>query len=83
LLTLVCLPAVAQSAADDANKSNNPLNLAASFNLQNYFVPSLFGSRVRTNDFLLRPTIPVRPNAPVASGRNPGFFEQGRRSARD
>ncbi|MFS8978981.1 hypothetical protein PO002_31585 [Cupriavidus necator] len=26
----------AQSAAEDANKSNNPLNLAASFNLQNF-----------------------------------------------
>ncbi|RAS33203.1 hypothetical protein [Paraburkholderia bryophila] len=51
-----------QSAAEDANKSNNPLNLAASFNLQNFYTPSLFGVSSQTNDFLLRPTIPIGPN---------------------
>ncbi|WP_455281956.1 hypothetical protein [Cupriavidus necator] len=51
----------AQSAAEDANKSNNPLNLAASFNLQNFYTPRLYGSNAHTNDFLLRPTIPVLP----------------------
>ncbi len=51
----------AQSKADDANKSNNPLNLAASFNIQNYYSPRLYGSNAHTNDFLLRPTIPIAP----------------------
>jgi len=55
--------AFAQSAADEANKSNNPLNLAASFNIQNYYTPSVFGASSHTNDLLLRPTIPIGPNA--------------------
>jgi hypothetical protein len=65
VLLLSCLPlaALAQSAADDANKSNNPLNLAASFNIQNFYTPSLFGVSGHTNDFLLRPTVPVGPNS--------------------
>ncbi len=54
--------AQAQGSAEDANKSNNPLNLAASFNIQNYYSPSLFGSNAHTNDFLLRPTLPLGPN---------------------
>jgi len=52
--------ATAQSA-DDANKSNNPLNLAASLNFQNYYTPKLFGTHAHTNDFLIRPTIPIAP----------------------
>lgn len=55
--------AYSQSSADDANKSNNPLNLAPSFNVQNYFTPSLFGVSAHTNDFLLRPTVPIGPNS--------------------
>ncbi|MGF6779598.1 hypothetical protein P3T21_004827 [Paraburkholderia sp. GAS334] len=47
--------------AEDANKSNNPLNLAASFNVQNYYTPSVFGTSAHTNDLLLRPTVPVAP----------------------
>lgn len=54
--------AFAQSAADEANKSNNPLNLAASLNIQNYYTPSVFGTSSQTNDLLLRPTIPIGPN---------------------
>lgn len=54
--------AFAQSAADDANKSNNPLNLSASFNVRNYYTPSIFSSSGHTNDFLLRPTIPMGPS---------------------
>jgi hypothetical protein len=54
--------ACAQSAADEANKSNNPLNLAASLNIQNYYTPSVFGASSHTNDVLLRPTIPIGPN---------------------
>ena len=57
--------AAAQDKADDANKSNNPLNLAASFNVQNYYTPRLYGSNAHTNDFLLRPTIPLAPGSLV------------------
>jgi len=57
--------AYAQASADDANKSNNPLNLAPSFNLQNYYTPSLFGVSGHTNDLLLRPTVPVGPIGPI------------------
>ncbi|WP_153074377.1 hypothetical protein [Paraburkholderia bonniea] len=57
--------AQAQTTADAANQSNNPLNLAASFNIQNFFVPSLFGVGAHTNDLLLRPTIPVGPMGPI------------------
>ncbi|CAG9231473.1 conserved exported hypothetical protein [Paraburkholderia tropica] len=66
---LVSMQAVAQSqansAADNANKSNNPLNLAASFNVQNMFAPSLYGSSAVTNDLLLRGTLPLGPNGLV------------------
>lgn len=65
VFTLFAVPVLAQTAADDANRSNNPLNLAASFNIQNYFTPSIFGLDTHTNDFLLRPTLPVGPNALV------------------
>ncbi|MFM0503156.1 hypothetical protein [Paraburkholderia caffeinilytica] len=66
LLGLSMGNAFAQSSADDANKSNNPLNLAASFNIQNYFTPSVFGpSGAHTNDLLLRPTIPMGPVGPI------------------
>jgi hypothetical protein len=57
--------AYAQASADDANKSNNPLNLAPSFNLQDYYTPSLFGVGGHTNDLLLRPTVPVGPLGPI------------------
>jgi hypothetical protein len=57
--------ASAQSEADDTNKSNNPLNLAPSFNIQNYYTPSLFGVSGHTNSLLLRPTIPVGPIGPI------------------
>ncbi|WP_168792184.1 hypothetical protein [Paraburkholderia aromaticivorans] len=40
----VSSPVFGQASAADANKSNNPLNLAASFNLQNYYMPSVFGT---------------------------------------
>ncbi len=63
------MPAYAQSppsnTADDANKSNNPLNLAASLNVQNMFAPSLYGSSAVTNDLLLRGTLPIGPNGLV------------------
>jgi hypothetical protein len=53
----------AQSAVDEANKSNNPLNLAASLNIQKYYTPSVFGASAHTNDFLIRPTVPVGPGS--------------------
>src|ERR1700733_8589440 len=59
----VSSPVFAQASADDANKSNNPLNLAASFNIQNYYTPSVFGASAHTNDLLLRPTVLVGPNS--------------------
>ncbi|ARP79299.1 hypothetical protein [Bordetella genomosp. 6] len=60
LMGAVLATARAQSA-DDANKANNPLNLAASLGLQNYYTPRLFGTRAHTNDFMLRPTLPLGP----------------------
>lgn len=63
VVSFVPSPASAQASADEANKSNNPLNPAASFNIQNYYTPSVFGASAHTNDFLLRPTLPVGPNA--------------------
>ncbi|GGP22054.1 hypothetical protein [Silvimonas iriomotensis] len=53
--------ALASASADDANKSNNPLNPAPGLNFQDYYVPSLFDSDKHTNDFLLRGTLPVAP----------------------
>lgn len=63
LASLLCVAsqgAIAQSS-DDANKTNNPLNLAPSLNFQNYYTPKLFDSSAHTNDFLVRPTIPIAP----------------------
>lgn len=48
--------------AEEANKSNNPLNLAPGMNLQDYYTPKIDGSDVHTNDMLLRGTLPVAPN---------------------
>jgi hypothetical protein len=61
-LALVC-PAVAfaQVSADDANKSNNPLNPSPAFNIQDYYVPELYGSSKYSNDVLLRGTLPLPP----------------------
>lgn len=48
-------------SAEDSNKANNPLNLAASLSFQNYYTPTLFGSSAHTNDLLVRPTLPFAP----------------------
>jgi hypothetical protein len=67
LVSGLILAAIAASSfavsADDANKSNNPLNPAPGLNFQDYYVPSLFSSDKYTNDFLLRGTLPVAPGA--------------------
>lgn len=62
-VALLCMASqgVHAQSADDANKSNNPLNLAPSLNFQNYYTPKLFGTNAHTNDFLIRPTIPIAP----------------------
>jgi hypothetical protein len=64
-LAIFAESAFAQSDADNANKSNNPLNLAASFNVQNYYTPSMFGTSGHANSLLLRPTVPVGPVGPI------------------
>lgn len=68
ITVLICaltfpLHALAQgdSGGADANKSNNPLNPAPGFNLQNIYAPKLYGTDAHTNDILLRGTLPVMP----------------------
>ncbi|RZT42065.1 hypothetical protein EV147_1081 [Cupriavidus agavae] len=63
--TLLASGAMAQTSAELANKSNNPLNLAPAFNIHNFYSPRLYGSGAHTNDFLLRPTIPIAPGSLV------------------
>ncbi|WP_237380102.1 hypothetical protein [Cupriavidus sp. SW-Y-13] len=65
--TLLASAAMAQTSAEDANKSNNPLNPSPAFNLQNYYTPRLYGSGAHTNDFLLRGTLPVAPNSLIGA----------------
>ncbi len=54
---------MAESSAEDANKSNNPLTLAPAFNLHDYYTPVLSGSSKSINDLLLllRGTWPLPP----------------------
>jgi hypothetical protein len=63
VLCAVCLfaHAHAQGSADAANKTNNPLNPAPSFNIHSYYSPRLSDSNAHTADFLLRPTLPLAP----------------------
>jgi hypothetical protein len=63
VLYAVCVfaHAHAQGSADAANKTNNPLNPAPSFNIQSYYSPRLSDSNAHTADFLLRPTLPLAP----------------------
>lgn len=58
------LPLSLYAMADDsdANKSNNPLNLAPGLNIQDYYTPKIYDTNVHTNDLLLRGTLPVAPN---------------------
>ena len=56
----------AQSAsAEEANKSNNPLNAAPGLNFQDYYTPDIYGSDKYTNDFLIRGALPMAPVGPV------------------
>lgn len=61
LTTGLAAQALADSAADDANKSNNPLHPAVSFNIHNYYTPNIYGIDGHTYDLLLRPTVPFAP----------------------
>ncbi|BAT38544.1 hypothetical protein [Escherichia albertii] len=55
---LICFPAC--SFAEDAvDKANNPLHLATSFAVQDYYTPGLYNSDQHTNDMLLRATVPI------------------------
>jgi len=57
---------MAQSvSAEDANKSNNPLNPAPGLNFQNVYTPKLYGTDAYSNDFLLRGTLPVAPGETI------------------
>jgi hypothetical protein len=60
-LLLSCGTAFAQVSADDANKSNNPLNPATGVNVQVQYTPELYESDQHTNDLLLRLSQPFAP----------------------
>lgn len=60
VLLFACIPVQADNA-EDANKSNNPLNFAPSLNLQDYYSPELYDTNAHTNDLLLRGTLPIAP----------------------
>lgn len=49
------------ATAEEMNKSNNPLNPAPALNLQDSYVPELFGSDAHTNDAFLRFATPLPP----------------------
>ena len=57
LFALCVIRAFAESTANDTNKSNKPMKVAASFNLWRCLMPSVFGVSGRTNHFLLHPTV--------------------------
>jgi hypothetical protein len=61
-------------SAEDANKSNNPLNPAIGLAVQDLYSPRLYGSDAHTNDLLMRATIPVLPseNVKLADHSNHG-----------
>lgn len=82
---IFCGEAQAQGAtADEANKSNNPLNPAPAFNVQDYYAPDLYGSDEHTNDLYLRGAMPLPPvgfvpvpqlirvTAPISTRPDPG-----------
>ncbi|UGS41412.1 hypothetical protein [Pseudocitrobacter corydidari] len=46
-------------AEDTVDKANNPLHLATSLSVQDYYTPNLYDSDQHTNDTLLRATMPV------------------------
>ena len=60
-LAACAAPFCLADSAEDANKSNNPLNPAPGLNFQDYYSPSLYGTDKYTNDFLLRGTLPIAP----------------------
>ncbi len=70
--TLVAVSSVAawaQTSAEEANKSNNPLNPSPGLNFQNYYASKLYDTDAHTNDFLLRGTLPIAPGKMIACRR--------------
>jgi hypothetical protein len=59
-LVFICISNTAswaKSPIANENRNNNPLNLAAPFNVQHCFAPGLTGASTHANDFLLRPAV--------------------------
>ncbi|HDC2658835.1 TPA: hypothetical protein O7142_001203 [Salmonella enterica] len=64
LACLTLLPVTIRASADDAiDKANDPLHLATSFSVQDYYTPEIDGTNQHTNDVLFRATIPIASNA--------------------
>lgn len=64
---LICLSffssqVLAGSAEDAVDKANDPLHLATSFAVQDYYTPKIDGSDQHTNDLLIRATVPFASN---------------------
>jgi hypothetical protein len=59
------LAAAQAVSAEDANKSNNPLNPAPAVSFQDYYNAKLYGSDRYTNDLLLRGTLPILPGETI------------------
>lgn len=63
LACLTLLPVSLRASAEDAvDKANNPLHLASSFAVQDYYTPEIDGTNQHTNDMLFRATIPIASN---------------------
>lgn len=63
LIALTLAPVAALAATDAVDKANDPLNLATSFAIQDYYTPEIDGTDQHTNDTLLRATIPIHSNS--------------------
>jgi hypothetical protein len=81
LIALIARPAYAQHADHEAvNEANNPLTAKTTINLQDYYIPSVYGAPGYANQFLFRGLVPwklgnsgqlFRFTAPLATA--PGF----------
>ncbi|MDA8491524.1 hypothetical protein [Kluyvera sp. Awk 3] len=67
LACFAILPVTLHAYAEDAvDKANNPLHLASSFAVQDYYTPEIDGTNQHTNDVLFRATIPIDSNDLIA-----------------
>ncbi|POP42880.1 hypothetical protein CHU32_10940 [Superficieibacter electus] len=63
LLCSLLMGSQAAFATEDAvDKANDPLHLATSLSLQNYYTPEIYGTDQHTNDTLFRATVPFASN---------------------